>query len=127
MRRIICFLLIATCLMASMRTSTDAAQIDIDLLARAADALAENGSYTLHLAFCALIINRVNSESYPHSLAAVICDMGLDLPENASPRSRRAARDAISGSDPTRGALIFDHEAHADKRARIVIDGVYFY
>ena len=60
-------------------------------------------------------------------LAAVICDMGLDLPENASPRSRRAARDAASGSDPTRGALMFYREAPKDKRARIVIDGFYFY
>lgn len=102
---------------------------DTHLLALAADALAPNGSYALRLSICAMLINRQKSESYPKSLAAVICDAGISLSctQNATARSLRAAADALSGSDPTCGALNVRRERDEKERPHIVIEGYYFY
>ncbi len=104
------------------------AERDTRLLALAADAVVPDGSYTLRLAVCAMLINRKNDACYPKSLAAVICDAGIALTDgSASSRSLRAAADALDGSDPTRGALRLSRERDEKARPRLVIDGYYFY
>ncbi len=99
------------------------------LLALAADTVAPDGSYTLRLAVCAMLMNRKNSEGYPNTLAAVICDAGIRLPyeDRAAARSLRAAADALDGSDPTRGALTMSRAPLENKRARLVVEDCFFY
>ncbi len=102
---------------------------DTLLLALAADTVAPDGSYTLRLAVCAMLINRQKSENYPKSLAAIICDAGISLPcaESASARSLRAAADALGGSDPTKGALTMSRTPLENKRARLAVEDCFFY
>ena len=105
------------------------AERDAELLALAADSIVPDGSDTLRLAVCAMLINRKNDGCFPKSLAAVICDAGISLPstQSASPRSLRAAADALGGSDPTCGALELRRERDEKARPLLVIDGYYFY
>lgn len=121
-------IILALALLGAMPVST-AAERNEELLALATDAVAPDGSYTLRLAVCAMLINRQNDTCYPKSLAAVICDAGISLSnvDSASPRSLRAAADALSGSDPTHGALDLRRERDEKARPRLVVDGYYFY
>lgn len=78
---------------------------DILLLASAAEAVAGGESYTVMLAVSSVLLNRVQDEAYPSSLAAVISDAGIDISGiEMSARAIHAARDAIGGFDPTGGA-----------------------
>lgn len=79
-----------------------------ELLALAVEAVSAGESYTVMASVAAVLLNRVGSEQYPTSLAAVITDAGIDISAVVpSPRARSAARDAISGFDPTSGALSY--------------------
>ena len=107
------FLLLATALTPAAR----AEEIDVRLLARAIENAARGESYTVMVALGAVLINRVTSESYPSSLAAVISDAGIDISVcEPSSRALRAAADAVRGFDPTGGALHYkngDYEGEA--------------
>ena len=101
---------------------------EVMLLASAAEAVAGGESYTVMAAFSSVLLNRVRNEDYPSSLAAVILDAGIDISAvKVSPRSIRAARDALGGFDPTGGALHYSREEKDSPKILLGVPGWSFY
>ncbi|MDO9573603.1 MAG: cell wall hydrolase [Candidatus Contubernalis sp.] len=91
---------------------------DLDLLARLVRAEAGGESYLGQVAVAASVLNRVKSSQYPNTIRGVIYQVAggyiqycpvrngtINQPANAS--ARRAAEEALNGSDPSKGALSF--------------------
>jgi len=91
---------------------------EIDLLARCISAEARGEPYLGQVAVGAVIMNRLKSPHFPNTIADIIYqprafssvdDGQIYLPATAS--AKRAAQEAIAGSDPTYGALYFFNPA----------------
>lgn len=91
---------------------------DVDLLARLITAEADAEPYAGKVAVGAVVLNRVASPDFPNNIRDVIYQYGdgtyqfepvmngwINRPATAE--SIQAAKDALSGLDPTRGALYF--------------------
>ena len=93
---------------------------DVDLLARLISAEARGEPYVGMVAVGAVVLNRVKSSRFPNTMAGVIYQSGAfdavsDGQINLAPseQSRRAARDAMNGWDPTGGCLYYYNPATA--------------
>ena len=107
---------------------------DFELLARIISAESRGEPYIGQVAVGAVVLNRVESPSFPDSISEVIYQPGaftavndgqIDKPVAES--SRRAAREALNGSDPTGGALFYyNPDKTSDKwiRTRTVITSI---
>lgn len=93
---------------------SNARSADVDLLARLIEAEASGEPYIGKVAVGAVVLNRVKSDLFPNSLSDVVYEKWqfepvqngrINLPAGAE--SQRAAREALNGSDPTKGALFF--------------------
>ena len=91
---------------------------DLYLLARKISAEARGEPYEGQVAVGAVILNRVRHPSFPNSVSGVIYQPGafsaLDDGQYDQPvadSSRRAAQDAMSGWDPTDGAIYYYNPA----------------
>ena len=100
--------------LSSSSTSTGYNSNDEYLLARCIHAEARGEPYTGQVAVGAVILNRVRSSSFPNTIAGVIYQAGAftavaDGQINLSPGASaiKAARDAMSGWDPTNGCLYY--------------------
>jgi N-acetylmuramoyl-L-alanine amidase len=89
-------------------------QSDYNLIARIISAEARGEPYTGQVAVGAVILNRVESPSFPNTIAGVIYQPGafscLDNGQfNAAVASSayRAAQDAMNGWDPTNGSIYY--------------------
>lgn len=89
-------------------------QSDVELLARLIHGEARGEPYVGMVAVGAVVLNRVKSSSFPSTIAGVIYQSGAfdavsDGQINLTPseQSRRAARDALNGWDPTGGCLYY--------------------
>lgn len=87
---------------------------DINLLARLISAESRGEPYTGQVAVGAVVLNRMEHPSFPHTLSGVIYQNGaftcLDDGEFYQPvvqSAYKAARDAINGWDPTGGAIYY--------------------
>lgn len=87
---------------------------DVELLAKVISAEARGESYEGQVAVGAVILNRVAHPSFPDSLSGVIYQKGAFSCVNDSnwyaavaDSSKRAARDALNGWDPTGGAIYY--------------------
>lgn len=87
---------------------------DFELLARAIHAEARGEPYEGQVAVGAVILNRVESNEFPNTVREVIYAPGQftsvsDGQINLTPNetSYRAAKDALAGKDPSKGALFF--------------------
>ncbi len=87
---------------------------DIYLLAKVIAAEARGESYTGQVAVGAVVLNRVDSASFPDTIAGVVYQKGAfsavtDSNWSVSPDStaKKAAQDAINGWDPSGGALYY--------------------
>ncbi|AEF94115.1 cell wall hydrolase SleB [Desulfotomaculum nigrificans CO-1-SRB] len=101
------------------RGSTPYNARDLDLLARLITAEADSESYLTKVAVGAVVLNRVKSPLFPNSIAEVIYQVDETgryqfepvlngwINVHASPDSIRAAKEALNGADPTKGALYF--------------------
>ena len=96
---------------------------DLALLARVIYAEARGESYTGQVAVGAVVLNRVKSALFPNTIAGVIYQSGAfdavaDGQINLTPneQSRRAARDALNGWDPTGGCLYYYNPATATSK-----------
>ena len=87
---------------------------DVELLARLIHGEARGEPYVGMVAVGAVVMNRVRSSRFPNTIAGVIYQSGafdavrdgqIDLTPNE--QSRRAARDALNGWDPTNGCLYY--------------------
>jgi N-acetylmuramoyl-L-alanine amidase len=91
---------------------------EIEILASIINAEARGESYRGKVAVGAVIINRVYHPSFPNSIREVVYQSGQFTPVengmiNYSPRSDsfKAAYDAVSGLDPSKGSLYFYNPA----------------
>ena len=96
---------------------------DIYLLAKVSAAEARGESYTGQVAVGAVVLNRVDSSSFPDTVAGVVYQSGAfsavtDSNWSVSPdaTSRKAAQDAINGWDPSGGALYYYNPAKTSNR-----------
>lgn len=103
----------------SQNEAVDADADDLTLLAAIIECEAGGESYDCQLAVGAVIINRLNSGSYPNSLHGVIYQRGQFGPASSGKLARKlaghisstsyaAAQEALNGSDNTGGALSFN-------------------
>lgn len=96
---------------------------DIYLLAKVIAAEARGESYTGQVAVGAVVLNRVQHSSFPDSISGVVYQSGAfsavtDSNWNVAPddTSKKAARDAINGWDPTGGAIYYYNPAKTSNR-----------
>lgn len=96
---------------------------DRDLLARCVYAEARGEPYTGQVAVAAVVLNRVDSASFPNTVSGVIYQPYAftcvnDGQINYSPDSTayRAADDALKGWDPTNGCLYYYNPATATSK-----------
>lgn len=91
---------------------------DLDLLARTITAEAEGQPYSAKVSVGAVILNRVKDSRFPSTIHAVIYEVNSGhyqftpvlngtINNPASAESIKAAQDALSGVDPTNGAVYY--------------------
>lgn len=87
---------------------------DEALLARVISAEAKGESYTGQVAVGAVVLNRVEHPSFPQTVAGVVYQPGAfssvddgQINNPVSETSKRAAKDALNGWDPSGGAIYF--------------------
>lgn len=96
---------------------------DVELLARLIHGEARGEPYVGMVAVGAVVLNRVKSSRFPDTIAGVVYQAGAfdavaDGQINLEPneQSRRAARDALNGWDPTGGCLYYYNPATATSK-----------
>lgn len=89
-------------------------EANVELLARVINGEARGEPYEGQVAVGAVVLNRVDHPSFPNSISGVVYQKGAftavdDGQINAQmyASSRRAARDALNGWDPTNGAIYY--------------------
>ena len=99
---------------AAVTSTASSYQSDVELLARLIHGEARGEPYVGMVAVGAVVLNRVKSSRFPNTLAGVIYQSGAfdavsDGQINLAPneQSRRAARDALNGWDPTNGCIYY--------------------
>lgn len=96
---------------------------DIYLLAKVIAAEARGEGYAGQVAVGAVVLNRVDSSSFPDTVSGVVYQKGAfsavtDSNWSVSPtaESQKAARDAINGWDPSGGALYYYNPAKTSNK-----------
>lgn len=96
---------------------------DVYLLAKVIAAEARGESYTGQVAVGAVVLNRVDSSSFPDTVSGVVYQAGAfsavrDSNWSVAPdaTSRKAAQDAINGWDPSGGALYYYNPAKTSNK-----------
>lgn len=104
----------ATSAVAASASGSSSYASDVELLARLIHGEARGEPYVGMVAVGAVVLNRVKSSSFPNTIAGVVYQQGAfdavkDGQINLTPneQSRRAARDALNGWDPTGGCLYY--------------------
>ena len=107
----------------SSSSSGQSGNNNLYLLARAVYGEARGEPYKGKVAVASVILNRVESSSFPNSVAGVIYQNGAfdvvkDGQINLSPNSEavKAARDAMNGYDPTNGCLYYHNPAKSTNK-----------
>lgn len=92
--------------------------VDVDLLARLVNAESRGEPYFGQVAVAAVVLNRIKDANFPKTVADVVYQPGAfssvaDGQINLTPEASalRAAKEAVSGSDPSQGALFFFNPA----------------
>lgn len=98
----------------STDNNTSFSNADVELLAKVISAEARGESYEGQVAVGAVILNRIAHPSFPDSLSGVIYQKGAFSCVNDSnwyqavaESSKKAARDALNGWDPSGGAIYY--------------------
>ncbi len=96
---------------------------DVYLLARLISAEARGEPYIGQVAVGAVVLNRIKHPSFPNSLSGVIYQTGAfscmydgQFDQPIADSAYRAAREALSGSDPTGGAIYYFNPATATSK-----------
>lgn len=99
---------------------------DLDLLARLVRAEAENQPYKAKVAVAAVVINRVQSKEFPNDIKSVIYQKingyyqftpvkNGSINKPAKEEDKKAALEALNGSDPSNGALFYFDDSATNK------------
>lgn len=101
-------------------------QSDVNLLARLITAEAESEPYAAKVAVGAVVVNRVKSADFPNSISAVIYQK-IDnynqftpvengyINKPATADAIKAAYEALSGNDPSKGSLFYFDDSSTNK------------
>ena len=118
----------------SSRNSAATSQSDLELLAKIISAESRGEPYIGQVAVGAVVLNRVESPSFPDSISGVVYQPGAftaitdgQINQPIAESSRRAAQEALNGSDPTGGALYYynpDKTSNKWIRSRTVITSI---
>lgn len=100
--------------------SSQFSQSDIELIAKAVHGEARGEPYEGQVAVAAVILNRIQSASFPNTVSGVIFQPGAftavsdgQIWLTPNDTAYRAAKDAINGWDPSGGALYYFNPATA--------------
>ncbi len=98
----------------SAGAGASAAEHDVALLARVISAEARGEPYAGQVAVGAVILNRIEHPSFPSTLAGVVyqpgaftCMVDGQIDQPVAESARRAAQEALGGSDPSGGAIYY--------------------
>lgn len=101
-----------------IQTSEPGNSAQLDLLARLISAEARGEPYSGQVAVGAVVLNRVRHPSFPNTVAGVIYQNGAfscirdgQFNQPVADSAYRAARDALSGWDPSGGAIYYFNPA----------------
>lgn len=104
----------------SVSSGTAAQDHDVALLARVISAEARGEPYAGQVAVGAVILNRIEHPSFPSTLAGVVYQPGAfscmddgQIDQPVAESARRAAQEALGGSDPSGGAIYYFNPATA--------------
>jgi len=107
----------------TVTVSRSASSRDLDLLARAVFSEGRGESYEGQVAIAAVILNRLNHPDFPKSIAGIIYQPGAfsavdDGQINLKPDATayKAAQAALSGWDPTGGAIYYWNPAKSTNK-----------
>lgn len=107
----------------SQPSSSQYSSSDVYLLAKVIAAEARGESYTGQVAVGAVILNRVESSSFPDTVSGVVYQKGAfscvtDSNWKVEPTAtaKKAAQDAINGWDPSGGALYYYNPAKTSNK-----------
>ena len=96
---------------------------DYNLLARIISAESRGEPYSGQVAVGAVVMNRVQSPSFPNSISGVIYQSGAfsclhdgQFDKPVSDSAYRAARDALNGMDPSGGAIYYFNPSTATSK-----------
>lgn len=96
---------------------------DYELLARVISAESRGEPYSGQVAVGAVILNRVKHSSFPDSISGVVYQPGAfsclndsNWSQSVADSARKAARDAMNGSDPSGGAIYYYNPAKTSNR-----------
>lgn len=99
---------------------TTSGEHDVALLARVISAEARGEPYAGQVAVGAVILNRIEHPSFPSTLAGVVYQPGAfscmddgQIDQPVAESARRAAQEALGGSDPSGGAIYYFNPATA--------------
>ncbi len=98
----------------SSGSGTTSGEHDVALLARVISAEARGEPYEGQVAVGAVILNRIQHPSFPSTLAGVVyqpgaftCMVDGQIDQPVAESARRAAQEALNGSDPSDGAIYY--------------------
>ena len=101
-------------------SNTSSSNHDVALLAKVISAEARGEPYAGQVAVGAVILNRIEHPSFPSTLAGVVyqpgaftCMMDGQIDQPVAESARRAAQEALNGSDPSGGAIYYFNPATA--------------
>jgi len=104
----------------SVSSGTSAQDHDAALLAKVISAEARGEPYAGQVAVGAVILNRIEHPSFPSTLAGVVyqpgaftCMVDGQIAQPVAESARRAAQEALGGSDPSGGAIYYFNPATA--------------
>ena len=104
-------------------SGTSSGDHDVALLARVISAEARGEPYAGQAAVGAVILNRIEHPSFPSTLAGVVYQPGAfscmddgQIDQPVAESCRRAAQEALNGSDPSGGAIYYFNPATATSK-----------
>ncbi len=107
----------------SSGSGTSMGDHDVALLARVISAEARGEPYAGQVAVGAVILNRIEHPSFPSTLAGVVYQPGAfscmddgQIDQPVAESCRRAAQEALNGSDPSGGAIYYFNPATATSK-----------
>ena len=107
----------------SSNSSSSTNSSDLNLLSRLVYGEARGEPYTGQVAVAAVVLNRVESSSFPNTIAGVIYQSGAfdvvsDGQINLTPNDTaiKAAQDALNGWDPSNGAIYYFNPSTATNK-----------
>lgn len=103
--------------------TTRSSSADTNLLARLISAEARSEPYEGQVAVGAVVLNRMEHPSFPHTMSGVIYQSGAfscvtdgQFDQPVAPSAYKAARDALNGWDPSGGAIYYFNPAKATSK-----------